>query len=199
MPRRRLWLATGCDWTLPPKHAGLTERSRGAGWQLVLRNGGKRAPEVVFGKRLDHIRERQMDKRTTLERELLPLHRGGLPREDLVALLSEQDIPVDTFSTLLELKTDFTHSLPFALAGIGVGLTLRLIDVFDSSNPEAPDRVATPFLNRALVGGYRHALQEWAQYHLPMSNVPSASAGPHAIMKKATIGKKASRTLAGDS
>ena len=40
----------------------------------------KRAPEVVLGKHLNHVRKRQMGKRTSLERELLSLHKGGLEK-----------------------------------------------------------------------------------------------------------------------
>ena len=62
---------------------------------------GKRALEVVLGKHLDHIRERQMGKRTSLVREMLQLHKGGLSRKDLVTLLFEYDIAFDAFITLL--------------------------------------------------------------------------------------------------
>ena len=61
---------------------------------------------------------------------------------------------------------------------------MREKDNFDSSNPDAHDRVATPFLSRAQVGCHCHALQEWRVER------------PHAIMKKATKGKKAYATAA---
>ena len=125
--------------------------------------------------------------------------------KDLVALLSGYDIAFDAFITLLKLKTDFTHSLPVAVAGLassdevaGKSLALRLIGVFDSSRPDAHDRVAS---------GYRHALQEWAHSDLPMSAVPQLhhevaaprfipmvawhAERPHGVMKKATTGKQA--------
>ena len=101
---------------------------------------GKRTPELVLGKHLDHLRECHMGRRTFLERELLP-HKGGVPRKDLVILISEYDIAFHAFVPLLELKTGFTQSLPFALAGLASSdevaaksLALRLIDVFDSSS-----------------------------------------------------------------
>ena len=151
-----------------------------------------------MGKHLDHNRERQTCKRIFLEREL-PLH-----REDLVTLLSEDNKVFEAFGT----------SLPFALAGLaslGVvaarSLAFRLINVFDSSNPDAHDRVATAFLSRAQVVGHCRAIQEWAQSDLPMSAFPLLqrevaalrlvpmvewhAERPHAIMKKATTGKKA--------
>ena len=102
---------------------------------------GKRALEIMLGKLLGHIQDRQMEKRTSLDRELLTLHKGGLPREYLVTLLSEYYIAFVAFITSLELKTDFTNSLPFALAGLassdGVAarsLALRLIDIFAHSD-----------------------------------------------------------------
>ena len=54
--------------------------------------------KVMLGKHLDDTRERQMALRTSLERELLPMQKGALPREDLVTLLFEYDIAFDAFA-----------------------------------------------------------------------------------------------------
>ena len=83
------------------------------------------------------------------------------------------DRAFDAFIALRELK-EFTPLLPFPLAGVASSdevaarsLAFRRMDNFDSSNPDAHHRVAMLFLSGAQVGGYRHALQEWARDDLP--------------------------------
>ena len=99
--------------------------------------------------------------KTSLQCELLPLHKGGFSRGGPV--------------TLLELRTDLARFWRFALAGLASSdevaarsFAMRLVDVFDSTSPDARDRAATALMSRAQVGGSCHALQEWAHSELPM-------------------------------